>query len=249
MTSSEKKIYFVSDCHFGIPDRKSSLVREKKFIDWLEMIKPEAEEIYILGDLFDFWFEYKTVIPKGYARLLGKLAELTECGIKIHLFTGNHDMWMFRYFKEELGIDIFRKPVVKEINGLKIMLGHGDGLGPGDYGYKFIKKIFASKLCQWLYARLHPNFAIGLGLFFSRRSRLARGENDLVFKGEDSECLIVYAKEMIKKEHCDLFIFGHRHLPLDLKIGADTRYINLGDWLVHFSYAELAGKNFSLKKF
>lgn len=249
MTGSEKKIYFVSDCHFGIPDRKSSLVRERKFIDWLETIKPEAEEIYILGDLFDFWFEYKTVIPKGYARLLGKLAELTECGIKIHLFTGNHDMWMFRYFEEELGIDIFRKPLVKEINGLKIMLGHGDGLGPGDYGYKFIKKIFASKLCQWLYARLHPNFAIGLGLFFSRRSRLARGENDLVFKGEDRESLIVYAKEIIKKEHYDLFIFGHRHLPLDLKIGANTRYINLGDWLVHFSYAELSGNNFSLKKF
>ncbi len=239
----------MSDCHFGIPDRKSSLVREKKFIDWLEMIKPDAEEIYIMGDLFDFWFEYKTVIPKGYARLLGKLAELTECGIKIHLFTGNHDMWMFRYFKEELGIDIFRKPVVKEINGLKILMGHGDGLGPGGYGYKFIKRIFASKICQWLYARLHPNFAIGLGLFFSRRSRLARGENDLVFKGEESESLIVYAKEMIKKEHYDLFIFGHRHLPLDLKIGENTRYINLGDWLVHFSYAELVEKNFSLKKF
>ena len=249
MTGTKNKIYFVSDCHFGIPDRQSSLVREKKFIEWLDMVKADASEIYLLGDLFDFWFEYKTVIPKGYTRLLGKLAELTDSGIKIHLFTGNHDMWMFRYFPQELGIEITRKPVVKEINGLKIMIGHGDGLGPGDYGYKFIKKLFASKICQWLYARLHPNFAIGLALFFSRRSRLALGENDLIYKGEDGERLILYAKEKIKKEHYDLFVFGHRHLPIDLKIAENTRYVNLGDWLVHFSYAVLDGQNFTIKRF
>ncbi|HPI31219.1 MAG TPA: UDP-2,3-diacylglucosamine diphosphatase [Bacteroidales bacterium] len=239
----------MSDCHFGIPDYHSSLAREKKFVAWLDMIKADAAEIYILGDLFDFWFEYKTVIPKGYTRLLGKLAELTDNGIKIHLFTGNHDMWMFRYFEQELGIDISRKPVVKEINGLKILIGHGDGLGPGDYGYKMIKKIFASKTCQWLYARLHPNFAMGLGLFFSRRSRLARGDIDRIYKGDNGERLIVYAKEMLKKEHFDLFIFGHRHLPIDLKIGENSRYINLGDWLQHFSYALLDGKEFITKKY
>ncbi|HNZ44114.1 MAG TPA: UDP-2,3-diacylglucosamine diphosphatase [Bacteroidales bacterium] len=239
----------MSDCHFGIPDYHSSLAREKKFVAWLDMIKADAAEIYILGDLFDFWFEYKTVIPKGYTRLLGKLAELTDNGIKIHLFTGNHDMWMFRYFEQELGIDISRKPVVKEINGLKILIGHGDGLGPGDYGYKMIKKIFASKTCQWLYARLHPNFAMGLGLFFSRRSRLARGDIDRIYKGDNGERLIVYAKEMLKKEHFDLFVFGHRHLPIDLKIGENSRYINLGDWLQHFSYALLDGKDFITKKY
>lgn len=249
MTGTNNKIYFVSDCHFGIPDYQSSLVREKKFIDWLEMIRADASEIYILGDLFDFWFEYKTVIPKGYTRLLGKLAELTDSGIKIHLFTGNHDMWMFGYFPQELGIDIIRKPLVKELNGLKVMIGHGDGLGPGDHGYKLIKRIFANKICQWLYARLHPNFAIGLGLHFSRRSRLARGENDLIYKGEDGERQIIFAKEKIKTEHFDLFVFGHRHLPLDLKIAENTRYINLGDWLVHFSYAVLDGKNFMLTNF
>jgi UDP-2,3-diacylglucosamine hydrolase len=239
----------VSDCHFGIPDYHSSLAREKKFVAWLDMIKADAAEIYILGDLFDFWFEYKTVIPKGYTRLLGKLAELTDNGIKIHLFTGNHDMWMFRYFEQELGIDISRKPVVKEINGLKILIGHGDGLGPGDYGYKMIKKIFASKTCQWLYARLHPNFAMGLGLFFSRRSRLARGDIDRIYKGDNGERLIVYAKEMLKKEHFDLFVFGHRHLPIDLKLGENSRYINIGDWLQHFSYALLDGKEFITKKY
>ncbi|HNW70457.1 MAG TPA: UDP-2,3-diacylglucosamine diphosphatase [Bacteroidales bacterium] len=249
MTGANHKIYFVSDCHFGIPDTRSSLVREKKFIDWLEMIKADASEIYILGDLFDFWFEYKTVIPKGYTRLLGKLAELTDSGIKIHLFTGNHDMWMFGYFPQELGIDIIRQPVIKDLNGLKVFIGHGDGLGPGDHGYKFIKKIFANNACQWLYARLHPNFAIGMGLYFSRRSRLARGENDLIYKGEDGERQIIFAKEKIKSEHFDLFILGHRHLPLDLKIAENTRYINLGDWLVHFSYAELDGKNFMLKTY
>lgn len=158
-------------------------------------------------------------------------------------------MWMFDYFPKELGISITRKAVVREINGLKLMIGHGDGLGPGDYGYKFIKKVFANKICQWLYARLHPNFAIGLGLFFSRRSRLARGENDLIFKGEDRERLIIYSKQKAKQEHFDLFVFGHRHLPLDIKIGESSRYINLGDWLVHFSYAVFDGQNFELKKF
>ncbi|HOY31064.1 MAG TPA: UDP-2,3-diacylglucosamine diphosphatase [Bacteroidales bacterium] len=249
MTVANHKIYFVSDCHFGIPDHHRSLVREKKFIEWLAMAQTDASEIYILGDLFDFWFEYKNVIPKGYTRLLGKLAELTDSGIKVHLFTGNHDMWMFDYFSRELGIDITRKPVVKEINGLTMMIGHGDGLGPGDHGYKMIKKIFASKICQWLFARLHPNFAIGLGLYFSTRSRLARGDNDLIYLGEEGERLIAYAKEKIKTEHYDLFVFGHRHLPIDLKIAENSRYINLGDWLVHFSYAELDGKNFLLKNF
>lgn len=249
MTGTASKIYFVSDCHFGIPDYHSSLAREKKFVEWLDMVRADASEIYILGDLFDFWFEYKTVIPKGYTRLLGKLAELTDSGIKIHLFTGNHDMWMFRYFEQELGIGIIRNPVVKEINGLKMMIGHGDGLGPGDYGYKMLKKFFASKTCQWLFARLHPNFAMGLGLFFSRRSRLASGDIDWIYKGENRERLIVYAKEMLKKEHFDLFVFGHRHLPIDMKIGENSRYINLGDWLQHFSYALLDGTDFITKKF
>jgi UDP-2,3-diacylglucosamine hydrolase len=165
------------------------------------------------------------------------------------MFTGNHDMWMFSYFPEELGIDIIRKPIETQINGLKLMIGHGDGLGPGDYGYKFIKRVFASKVCQWLFARLHPNFAIGLGLFFSRRSRLARGDSDYHYKGEDKECLLVYAKEILKLKHFDFFIFGHRHFPLDLEIAENSHYINLGDWINNFTYAELDGQKLTLKNF
>lgn len=249
MTPGKNKIYFVSDCHFGVPNYDKSLEREKKLVRWLDTIKSDAKELYILGDLFDFWFEYKTVIPKGYARLLGKLAELSDSGIKIHMFTGNHDMWMFDYFPKELGIEINRKPIETEINGLHLMIGHGDGLGPGDHGYKFIKMVFANKVCQWLFARLHPNFAIGLGLFFSRRSRLGRGDSDYEYKGEDKERLLVYAKAILQKKHYDLFIFGHRHFPLDMKIGENSRYINLGDWITHFSYAELDGTRFALKQF
>ncbi len=239
----------MSDCHFGIPDRESSFDREKKLIRWLDIIKADASEIYILGDLFDFWFEYKTVIPRGYVRLLGKLAELTDAGIKIQLFTGNHDMWMFDYFPKELGIELFRKPVIREINGLKMMIGHGDGMGPGDHGYKFIKKIFADKFCQWLYARFHPNFAIGLGLYFSRRSRLARGNTDQIYKGDEKERLLIFTKEKIQQEHIDLFVFGHRHMPLDIKVGEHSRYINLGDWIYNFTYAVLDGSDFELKSF
>jgi UDP-2,3-diacylglucosamine hydrolase len=249
LTSGNKKIYFVSDCHLGIPDKISSLEREKKLILWMDSIKSDASELFILGDLFDFWFEYKTVIPRGYVRLLGKLAELSDSGIKIHMFTGNHDMWMFSYFPEELGIDIIRKPLETERNGLKMMIGHGDGLGPGDYGYKFIKKVFANKVCQWLFARLHPNFAIGLGLFFSHRSRLARGDKDYHYKGEDEERLLIFAKDRLKQKHFDFFIFGHRHFPLDLEIGVNSRYINLGDWIYNFTYAVLDNKQFDLKKF
>ncbi len=249
MTQGNKKIYFVSDCHLGIPDKQRSLEREKKLVRWLDTIKADADELFILGDLFDFWFEYKTVIPRGYVRLLGKLAELSDSGIKIHMFTGNHDMWMFGYFPEELNISLTRKPIEAEYNGLKMMIGHGDGLGPGDYGYKFIKKVFANKVCQWLFARLHPNFAMGLGLFFSRRSRLARGDSDHDYLGDDKERLLIYTREMLTQKHFDLFVFGHRHYPLDKKIGEKSRYINLGDWIYNFTYGVLDGQQFELKKF
>ena len=244
-----KKIYFVSDCHFGIPDYERSLVREKRFVAWLEEIRRHASEIYILGDLFDFWFEYRTVVPRGFTRLMGKLAEITDAGIPVYLFTGNHDMWMFRYFPSELGVQLFRKPVVREFFGRKIMIGHGDGLGPGDHGYKFIKKIFACPVNQWLFARFHPNAAIGMGLFFSRRSRLARGETDLIFKGNDKERLMLFAQNQLQKEHFDYFIFGHRHLPMNIDLGNGARYINTGDWITHFSYAVMDEAGIELKTY
>ena len=244
---ANKKIYFASDFHLGIPNHEKSLIREKLIVKWLDEVKNDAQEIYLMGDLFDFWFEYKYTVPKGFTRLLGKIAEITDSGIPITFFTGNHDMWMFDYFTKELGVSIYREPITRKYNGKKFYLGHGDGLGPGDYGYKFIKKVFANPLCQWMFARLHPNFAMGMGNFWSRKSRLANGPKDETFTGEENEWLIVYTKEVLQKQHFDYFIFGHRHLPLDIKLNDKSRYINLGEWINYNSYAVFDGTNMELK--
>ncbi len=244
-----KKIYFASDFHLGVPTYEKSLVREKKIVKWLDSIKADAEELYLMGDVFDFWFEYKTVAPRGYVRLLGKLAELSDAGIKLFYFTGNHDMWTFDYLKKELNATIYRKPIEQEYNGKKFYIGHGDGLGPGDHGYKFIKKIFASSICQWLFARLHPNFGIGLANYFSKKSRVATGTTDEKFLGEEKEWLVIYSKEIIAKKHFDYLIFGHRHLPLDVTLNENSRYVNLGDWIQYFTYGVFDGNDFHLLKY
>lgn len=231
----------------GVPSHEKSLIREKRIVKWLDEIKNDAQEIYLIGDIFDFWFEYKHTVPKGFTRLLGKLAEITDAGIPVTFFTGNHDMWMFDYFPKELGVTLHREPITKEFNGKKFYIGHGDGLGPGDYGYKFIKKVFANPICQWLFARLHPNFAIGMGNFWSRKSRLSNGTEDEKFESEKKEWLAVYAKEVLQKEHFDYFVFGHRHLPLDIKLNDKSRYINLGEWINYNSYAVFDGENLELK--
>ncbi len=243
-----KKTYFISDFHLGVPNYESSLKRERLIVRWLDEIKLDAHEIYLMGDVFDFWFEYKTAVPKGFVRLLGKLAEISDSGIKIHYFTGNHDMWVFDYFEKELNICIHREPILKTIQGKVFYLGHGDGLGPGDYGYKIIKRIFSNSLCQWLFARLHPNFGIGLANFFSRSSRKANGPKDEIFMGEEKEWLYTYSRDMlIKNPEINYFIFGHRHLPLDLKISETARYINLGEWINYNTYAVFDGQETALK--
>jgi len=246
---SKQKIYFISDSHLGVPDYKSSLEREKLMVKWLDAVKNDASEIYLLGDIFDFWFEYKTVVPKGYVRLLGKLAEISDAGIKLNYFTGNHDMWIYDYFEKELNATIFKEPIQRTYGKFKFYIGHGDGLGPDDHGYKFIKKVFSNQFNQWLFARLHPNFGINLALYFSRKSRIANGNTDEVFLGEEKERLIVYAKEILQKEHFDFFIFGHRHLPLDIKIADNSRYLNIGDWVKSFSYIVFDGEKLELKYF
>lgn len=245
--AERNKIYFASDFHLGIPNRDKSLEREKKIIRWLDSVKGDAKEIYLVGDIFDFWFEYKTVVPRGYTRLLGKMAEISDSGIPLHVFIGNHDMWQFGYLEEEIGVTLYREPIVREYGGKKFFIGHGDGLGPGDHGYKLIKKIFANPLCQWLFARLHPNFGIGLANYWSRKSRIANGEE--VFHGNDKEWLYLFSEEYLKQEHIDYFIFGHRHLSLDIKVDDNTRYINLGDWVTLFTYAVFDGESLELKKF
>ncbi len=246
---AEKKIYFASDFHLGVPDHKSSLVREKRIVKWLDNIKQDASELYLVGDVFDFWFEYKSTVPKGFVRLLGKLGELNDAGIKIHFFTGNHDMWAFTYLTEEIGVKMYREPIELELSGKKFMIGHGDGLGPADHGYKFIKKVFANKLCQWLFARLHPNLAFGLAHYFSRKSRIATGKSDEKFLGEENEWLVVYCKEIIANRHIDYFVFGHRHLPLEIDLKNNCRYINLGEWINYNTYGVFDGQQMELKKF
>lgn len=244
-----KKVYFVSDSHLGIPDYKSSLKREKLLVEWLDTVSKDADEIYLLGDIFDFWFEYKYVVPRGYVRLFGKIAELTDAGLTINYFTGNHDMWIRDYFRKELGLRIYKKPINCQYNKHFFHIGHGDGLGPGDRGYKFLKVIFSNSFCKWLFARLHPNFAFWLALFFSLRSRLARGASDLEYLGPHKERLIQYSKDMSKEHGIDFFVFGHRHLPIDIKLNEKARYLNAGDWFNHFSYIEYDGEDIRIKKF
>jgi UDP-2,3-diacylglucosamine hydrolase len=246
--NEHKKIYFLSDFHLGAPDYASSLTREKKIVSFLDSIQHDAGQIFIVGDIFDFWYEYKKVVPRGYVRLLGKLAALTDAGISVHFFVGNHDMWMKDYFQTELNIPVYFEPKVFTFNEKKFFIGHGDGLGPGDHGYKFIKKIFRNKLCQWLFGQLHPTLGIGLANYFSRKSREKTGSSDEHFLGADKEWLIVYSKEILQQEHFDYFIFGHRHYPIEFKLNETSRYINLGDWIRNFTYATFDGNEVELKK-
>jgi len=224
-----KKVYFLSDFHLSAPNFFSSLEREKKIVAFLDSIRKDAAQIIIAGDIFDFWYEYKTVVPKHYVRLLGKLAEITDSGIPVMLFAGNHDMWMRGYFQNELNIPVYFQPKTFEWNDKKFYVGHGDGLGPGDHGYKFIKKIFRNKFCQWLFGQMHPTLGMAIANYFSRKSRQKTGASDAVFLGEDNEWLVIYAREVLAKEHFDYFIFGHRHLYLIIKLIDGSRYINLGD--------------------
>lgn len=245
--SPGKKIYFISDFHLGAPNYSESLVREKRVVQFLNEVKKDAAVIFILGDLFDFWYEYKRVVPKGFVRILGKLAELTDSGIIIHFFVGNHDMWMNGYFEKELNISVYHDPKEFEFNGKKFLIGHGDGLGPGDHRYKFMKKVFRNKISQGLFGMLHPSSGIGIADYFSRKSRAATGKEEEQFLGEEKEWLIIFCKEILTKKHFDFFIFGHRHLPIEYKLNEESVYINLGDWIKYNSYAVFENENVTLK--
>lgn len=244
-----KKIYFASDFHLGIDAKLTSQEREKKIVRWLDHIQHDAHEIYLVGDVFDFWFEYRSVVPKGYVRLFGKLAELRDKGIPIFFFIGNHDMWMFEYFETEFDIPIIRQPIIKEWNGKKFFIGHGDGLGPGDHGYKFLKKVFANKICQFLFGLIHPNIGVGVANFWSQRSR-AVSPSEIKFLGEDQEWLVQFCYEKVKEIDIDYFIFGHRHLPIDYTLKDSTsRYINIGEWMYACSYGVFDGNDMKIHFF
>jgi len=249
MSNIEKKIYFASDFHLGAPNYEESLKREKRIVAWLNEIEDSASEIFLVGDIFDFWFEYKRAIPRGFARIQGKIAELTDKGIPVHVFTGNHDMWIFDYLPKELGVQLYREPIEREFFGKSYLIGHGDGLGPGDKGYKFLKKVFANKFCQWCFARLHPNFGIWLADKSSKTSRAKTGTSDETFLGEENEWLVQYSKEQLTKKHYDYFIFGHRHLPMEIQVGENSKYINLGEWINYNTYLEVSKDKVELKIF
>lgn len=244
-----KKIYFSSDNHLGAPTHAESLPREKIFVKWLDSIKHDAEVIFLLGDLFDFWFEYKKVVPKGFVRTLGKLAELRDSGIQIYFFVGNHDLWMGDYFEKELNIPVYHNPKEFIFNNRHFFIGHGDGKGPGDKGYKRMKKVFTNPFFKWLFRWMHPDIGVSVAQHLSVKNKLISGEEDKHFLGEEKEWLAQYAKRKLENQHFDYFIFGHRHLPMEIKVGENSTYHNLGDWINHYTYGVFDGENFELKTF
>jgi UDP-2,3-diacylglucosamine hydrolase len=244
-----KKIYFASDQHLGAPTPQFSFPREKKFVAWLDEVKGDAEAIFLLGDLFDFWFEYKTVVPKGFVRVLGKLAEIRDSGVRIYFFVGNHDLWMDDYFETELNIPVFHDLKEFEFNNKKFLIGHGDGKGPGDLGYKRMKKIFTNSFFKRLFRWIHPDLGVKFGQYLSVKNKLISGEEDVKFLGAENEWLVKYAQRRLETQHFDFFVFGHRHLPLEIQISKNSKYINLGDWIGYFTYGVFDGETFELKKF
>ena len=243
-----KSIYFSSDNHLGAPNYSDSLIREKLFISWLDKIKTDAQVIFLLGDLFDFWFEYYKSVPKGFTRVLGKLSELSDSGIKIYFFVGNHDYWTRDYFQKEIGMEVLKKPTEFKINNKLFFIGHGDGLGPGDFKYKFLKRIFRNPLFIFLFRINYPWFGIPLGNFFSRKNKILSG-NNIKFISKENEILYHFCKKKLNVKHYDFFVFGHRHLPLKIELGNNSYYFNTGDWINHYSFLHFKDDSLELKYF
>lgn len=246
--NKQGKIYFVSDVHLGAPALSDNRERERKFAEWLGVISSDADMIFLMGDIFDYWFEYRKVVPRGFTRVLGKIAEITDKGIPVHFFTGNHDIWVFDYLPEETGVIVHHEPEIFEIHGKKFFLAHGDGLDKSDKGYIFLKKIFKSRTLQWLYALLHPNFAVSLAQKWSKNSRLSKKIAGREFNAEN-EGMFQFAKSLVEKEDVDFFVLGHRHRLANIGLENGTRFILLGDWIRKFSYGVFDGETFELKTF
>jgi len=244
-----KKIYFASDNHLGAPTKDASAPREKKFVAWLDDIKQDAAAIFLLGDLFDFWFEYITVVPKGFTRTLGKLAEISDSGIPVYFFVGNHDLWMDDYFKTELNIPVFHQPEDFVFNNKTFFIGHGDGLGPADKGYKRMKKVFTNPFFKWLFRWVHPDIGMRIAQYLSVKNKLISGDDDAKFLGEENEWLAQYSQKKLEEKHRDFFIFGHRHLPLEIELNPSSKYINLGDWIGYYTYGVFDGDKMELKNY
>ena len=246
MKKTKNKIYFFSDFHLGNMNLNQSHDRERKIVKWLNQIKKDAKAVYLLGDVFDFWFEYKKVVPKGFVRLLSKLSELIDDGIEIHFITGNHDMWIRDYFSNEIGIITHFENQIINIDNKKIMIGHGDGLGNGDFTYKLLKNIFTSKLCRMLFSAIHPDIGITIAQIWSKNSRKKKANSNY---NKDKDILLKYCKDKCIDETIDYFIFGHNHHPLEVKINNNCTYFNLGDWITHYTYVVIENNQAFLKKF
>lgn len=244
----QKNTYFISDFHLGIPNHEESAIREKLIVSFLNSIKPQCAELYIVGDIFDFWFEYKTVVPKGFVRLLAKLAEFVEDGIPVHIFHGNHDLWQFGYLEQEIGCKVYSKPIIKTIAGKKLYIGHGDGLGPKQHKFKFILSVYRNYFFQRLFAFFHPNIGIGLANYFSQKSKEETYSDNHAFYGEN-EFLIQHARNFLKHEHIDYFIFGHRHLPMMYRLNKRSNYVNLGDWIEYNTYLQVSENEIIIKSY
>jgi UDP-2,3-diacylglucosamine hydrolase len=246
---NDKKLFFASDFHLGAPNQLESKIRERRIIRWLDSISSDAEAIFLVGDIFDFWFEYDQVIPKGFIPFISKISQLRDQGILVFFFTGNHDLWLKDYFTNELGIPVFHDPILIQVNGKKILVGHGDGLGPGDQSYKTLKKIFTNPIAKWLFRWLHPDIGVKLAKAWSSRSRITNiKKNENQFLGDD-EWLWQYSKEIEAVVHHDYYVFGHRHSPLELKVGDNSTYFNLGEWVTQNTYLQFDSKNAELIEF
>jgi UDP-2,3-diacylglucosamine hydrolase len=242
----KKKIYFASDFHLGLPAGSNPVDREKRIVSWLNSIWPEAKEIYLLGDIFDFWWEYKFVVPKGFTRFLGTIAAITDSGIPVHFFTGNHDMWIGKYLIEECGIIIHKAPLFARFDGKNFYLAHGEGLGSKSIGYRLLLSIFRNRPLQVLYSALPTSIGMGIGHRWSLNSRLSKGIS-VAFLGEDKEDLIHHSKNILEKHQVDFFLYGHRHLALTYKLSERGEIIFLGDWIQKGNFAEWNGTELILR--
>ena len=244
-----KKLFFASDFHLGAPSHQESKTREKRIIRWLDQISDEAAAVFLVGDIFDFWFEYGEVIPKGFIPFISKISQLRDKGIPVLFFTGNHDLWMNDYFETELNIPVYHDNKEFTFNGKTFLIGHGDGKGPGDMGYKRMKKVFTNPFSKWLFRWLHPDIGVKLAQYLSVKNKLISGAEDVKYLGEDNEWLVQYCKRKLETKHYDFFVFGHRHLPLNIDLKENSKYINLGDWIGYFTYGVFDGEKMELKEF
>ena len=261
-----KNIYFISDAHLGSRALKHRRQQERRLVRFLDEIKDQAQAVYMLGDMFDFWFEYRTVVPKGFTRFLGKVSELTDMGVEVHYFTGNHDIWCRNYLEEECGVIMHREALTLELADKVFFLAHGDGLGDPDWKFRFLRGVFHNKFCQWAFSKIHPSWGMEFGLRWAKHSRLKhdgqgdpsmaayldlpadspalQGNNDAQYLGEDKEFLVLFAKDYLKTHpEVNYFIFGHRHIELDLMLNRDSRLLIMGDWISKFTYAVFDGEH------